>query len=114
MDVTSVTVGLPVSDLAAARRWYEQLLEVDGPDLEPVPGLVEYRAGSAWLQLLEGPPAGDGAVVRLAVADVHAQRARLAALGVDVTEVEVVEGVVAFCDLADPDGNRLGLYAELG
>ncbi len=45
--------------------------------------------------------------------DVHAERARLGALGVEAGEVEVVDGVIAWWDFTDPDGNRLSLYTLL-
>lgn len=111
VQVTSVTVGLPVSDLATAREWYEAALGLDGPDIEPAEGVVEYQLGPVWLQLGEGEQVGaGGAVLRLGVSDVHAERARMVAMGVDVQEVVVIEGVVSFCDLRDPDGNELSIY----
>ncbi len=109
MDATSVTVGVPVRDLDAARGWYEALLGIDGAALEPVDGIVEYEVGGCWLQLLEGQPGGDW-VFRIGVADVAAARDRLVGLGVQVSEIVHIAGAVAYCDLSDPDGNRLSLY----
>ncbi len=45
MRATSITIGIPVSDLQAARRWYEKVLDVSEPDLEPVADIVEYGCG---------------------------------------------------------------------
>lgn len=52
MKAISGTVGMPVTDLAAARRWYERAFELSAPDLEPIEGLAEYNMGGWWLQLM--------------------------------------------------------------
>ena len=108
--MTSVTIGLPVTDLPRARRWYEAVLEVEGPDVEPVEGVVEYQVGGTWLQLGESRERPGGSTLRLGVPDVHAERERLVGLGIGAGSVEVVEGVITFWDLQDPDGNRLSFY----
>lgn len=110
MRVTSVTIGLPVTDLPRARRWYETVLEVEGPDVEPVEGVVEYRVGGIWLQLGESEERPGGSTVRIGVPDVRAERERLVGLGIGAGPVEVVEGVITYWDLQDPDGNRSSLY----
>ncbi len=63
MDVMSVTVGLPVSDLAASLEWYRRAL-----------------------QLGEGATtrSGAGVVVRLGVDDAERQRERLQSAGIVV------------------------------
>lgn len=113
MDVTSVTVGLPVADLAAAVRWYRRVLELPEPDLEPADGVVEFAVGPVWLQLGAEPTARSGAevVLRLGVADVGRERARLLALGLEVGPVQHVPGAVDHLEFDDPDGNRLSLYS---
>lgn len=111
--MTSITIGIPVTDLRAAQRWYGAVLAVDAPDLEPVRGVLEYEVGGAWLQLAESGGGPGGGTVRLGVPDVHEQRARLVGLGVEGGDVEVVDGVIAYWDFSDPDGNRLGLYTLL-
>jgi len=47
------------------------------------------------------------------VHDASAERDRLKALGVAVGELENVDNVIEYFDFPDPDGNRLGLYAEV-
>ena len=110
MRAASVTLGISVRDLAAARRWYESVLELGAPDVEPAAGVVEYEVAGCWLQLFEGEPRDGGWVLRIGVPDVHAERRRLLALGVDAGDVVEIPGVVAYCDLRDPDGNGLSLY----
>ncbi len=65
IDVTSVTVGIPVGDLRAAQRWYEAVLMVSEPDLEPVQGILEHEVGGVWLQLSEADAAPGGTVLRI-------------------------------------------------
>ncbi|PYY34378.1 MULTISPECIES: VOC family protein [unclassified Curtobacterium] len=112
MDITSVTVGLPVTDLEASCLWYGAVFERVEPDLEPTEGVAEYEVGGIWIQLLEDPDADDNPViVRFGVDDVVAQHARIAALGIDVGPVECVDGAVDWFDARDPDGNVLSLYS---
>ena len=109
MRATSITVGLPVGDLPAAQRWYERVLDVPAPDLEPVDGVVEFEVGGRWLQLFVGQRAATDWVFRIGVSDVRAERDRLLGLGIDVGPVPEVAGVLAYCVFADPDQNQLSL-----
>ena len=112
MDITSVTVGLPVTDIEASCLWYGAVFERLDPDLEPAAGIAEYEIGGIWIQLVEDPDAEENpAVVRFGVDDVVAQRTRIAALGIDVGPVERVDGAVDWFDVHDPDGNVLSLYS---
>jgi catechol 2,3-dioxygenase-like lactoylglutathione lyase family enzyme len=110
VQTTSVTIGVPVRDLAAARRWYETLLEVDKPDLEPVAGVVEYQVGACWLQLSQDDGGPGGWVFRIGVPNVRAERRRLLDLGIEVDDLIEIDGLIAFCDFRDPDGNVLSVY----
>ena len=85
--MTSVTIGLPVSDLAQATRWYQEVFALADPDLTPAPGVLEFQVGPVWLQLTEGPPGS-------------------AAAG--------AAGPVTRFDFTDPDGNRLSLHSMAG
>ena len=115
MDVSSAAVGLPVSDLAAAVRWYRQVLELAEPDLQPADGVVEFKVGSLWLQLGEESTARSGAqvVVRFGVDDAGRERQRLEQLGVAVGPLEHVPEAVNYFDFRDPDGNVLSFYSEI-
>jgi predicted enzyme related to lactoylglutathione lyase len=108
-----VTVGLPVSDLGRAVRWYQEVFGLGEPDLAPADGVLEFQVGPVWLQLSAAPPApsATGTVTRFGVADAGAERSRLARLGVAVGPLEHVEGAVDYFDFTDPDGNRLSLYS---
>jgi predicted enzyme related to lactoylglutathione lyase len=108
MDTTSVTVGIPVRDLQSVRAWYERVLE-SSVDAEPTLGIAELEVHpGTWLQLMEDPE--ERPVLRIGVPDIDAARERLIALGVEVTPIGGIEGVIRFCDFADPEGNPLSLY----
>lgn len=113
VEVSSVTVGLPVGDLGQAVRWYQEVFGLGEPDLAPADGVLEFQVGPVWLQLSAAPvaPSAAGTVTRFGVADAGAERTRLARLGVAVGPLEHVEGAVDYFDFTDPDGNRLSLYS---
>jgi predicted enzyme related to lactoylglutathione lyase len=115
MDVSSVTIGLPVADVHRAMEWYRRVFGFGPPDLVPTSTVVEFRLGPVWLQLAETPPSrrGAGTVPRFGVADAPAERNRLAALGVAVGPLEHVPDAVDYFDFTDPDGNVLSCYTEV-
>jgi lactoylglutathione lyase len=116
MNVFSVAVGLPVSDLDEAVKWYQQVLELSEPDLRPADGVVEFEIGSLWLQLGEEPTARSGAqvVIRFGVEDAGRERRRLEDLNVSVGALQHVPEAVDYFDFRDPDGNVLSMYSEVG
>jgi predicted enzyme related to lactoylglutathione lyase len=118
------TVNYWTDDLAAATRWYAELLGVDpyferpGPDGRPA--YAEFRVGDYQheLGLLDrryapgGPPAGTGGVVLYwHVDDVRAAVERLLSMGAKehqpVTELGDAGFVIAA--VVDPFGNILGV-----
>ncbi|AWB86663.1 VOC family protein [Mycetocola zhujimingii] len=115
MKPQSVTIGIPVRDLRAATAWYQTAFELGEPDLEPMEGLVEFDLGAFWLQLaLASEFAGnEGISVSISVADATAQRESFVTLGLEVTPLQHIEGVVDFFELTDLDGNKIGFVTEL-
>jgi lactoylglutathione lyase len=116
VDVTSVTMGLPVGDLPRAAQWYQRVFELGEPDPHPADGVLEFQVGPVWLQLSAAPAAGSGPagpVTRFGVPDAAAEHERLTRLGVAVGPLEHVPGAVDYFDFADPDGNQLSLYSQL-
>ena len=115
MDVTTVTLGLPVSNLEGAIEWYRAAFELPAAELEPAYGIVEFRLGPIWLQLSAESTDRSGAqvVTRIGVTDVAAQRERLVALGIEAGPLHHIEGMIDYIEFADPDGNALSLYTEL-
>jgi catechol 2,3-dioxygenase-like lactoylglutathione lyase family enzyme len=115
MRPTSVAVGIPVTDLDRAVGWYQKAFELGEPDLRPMDGLVEFDLGPFWLQLTVSPESAGvaGVSVNLSVGDAAGERQRFAGLGLSVSELQHIEGVVDYFELTDPDGNRLGFVTEL-
>lgn len=115
MNITSVTVGLPVTSLQRSWEWYAQLLQREPKALEPVDGVLEWDLGPVWLQIFEQQDIADdgGVAVRFGVDDLIAERDRLQGLGLDVTDIVRVEGTLEFADLTDPDGHLLTIYRML-
>jgi predicted enzyme related to lactoylglutathione lyase len=109
---TSVTVGIPVEDLAVATAWYDAVLD-RRPAVEPADGIVEYEFAGTWIQLMGGQRSSSGWVLRYGVEDLAAERARLSRLGVSVGDVKTVPGVISFFDFVDPDDNALSCYHVL-
>ena len=112
MQAISVTIGIPVRDLARSRSWYERLLG-KAPDLEVVPGIAEYLVGGVWVQLMDGEPPGGSWTLRFGVADLDSERERLLGLGIELGDVQTVPGAIRYFTFRDPDGNLLSWYQEL-
>jgi predicted enzyme related to lactoylglutathione lyase len=107
-------ISVPVSDLGRARRFYEDILE-----LEPAPGSgvwPEYELGNVSLYLIDPTNIGGSftgphsSVIALRVADVAAARARLEERGVGFQGEIIDTGVCHMAPFRDPDGNALMLH----
>jgi lactoylglutathione lyase len=110
VELTSVTIGIPVGNLKEASQWYERCLELKG-HIEPATDIREYQIfPGCWLQLSEAETAKSQHSLLLGVLDLDGERQRLRELGVEVGEINRVEGLIAWFDFQDPDGNNLSLY----
>ncbi len=114
MKITSVTIGISADKFEEAVSWYKKIL---GPreTIQPVPGIAEFELSSgAWLQVFQTKKvlAGDS-VVRLGVENIDVESTRLKNLGITVSDIERIEGVIAMFDFVDPFGNKLSLYQVL-
>lgn len=113
-QIDSITIGIPVSHVTAAKAWYNDLLG-DIEVMEPVPGTVEMKlADNVWLQLDDTGylEQGSGSIIRFETKDIQAAYERAKALSPDVTPIETVEGVIRYFDFKDPSGNKLS-YVQL-
>lgn len=110
LNVKSITVGLPVSNLEVSASWYEKVL-VSDEKLVPVEGVIEYPIGAVWIQLFEEKINTSENVLRLEADDIEQEFDRLKKLGVIADEVlEDVPGIIRYFDFSDPDGNKLSFY----
>lgn len=103
------TAIYPAPDLAAAKRWYTEVLGQAAYFDKPI--YVGFAVGGFELGLLPGAQPGTiGPQPLWGVANIVAAHARLLALGAAALEpiVEVGEGIKVAA-VQDPFGNRLGL-----
>jgi catechol 2,3-dioxygenase-like lactoylglutathione lyase family enzyme len=121
---TQVTCMLPVKDLARARQFYEQKLQLVPLGARP-DGKFVYRCGGAEIALFpkaEGTKA-DHTALSFQVADISAAIAELKARGVvfddyDLPDFRTVEHVCVLGSekaawFRDPEGNILCLHEDL-
>lgn len=112
-----MTLQVQVGDIGKAREFYNAILG-SVPGFEPHEDFLEWQVipgGEAWLQAVgvSGAVQPLATRVRFGVFDLRAERDRLLALGIDVSPVTSLPGVVSFVDFVDPWGNRLGFYQDL-
>jgi len=103
------TVIYPVTELEAAKAWYQQVLGV-APYFDQ-PFYVGFEVGGFELGLVpDGEPGSAGATAYWGTADAAAELARLVGLGAAVeTPVEDVGGGIRTAVVRDPDGNLFGV-----
>jgi predicted enzyme related to lactoylglutathione lyase len=105
--VELVEVVVYTEDMARATAFYRDILGLE-PDFES-PHWTTFRTGACTLALHAGSEAPDPT---FAVPDAAAERERLVAAGVEVTEIrEPVAGLRVF-DARDPDGNRFSIESR--
>src|SRR5580658_2287761 len=102
VDVRATIVEITVTDLSRSREWYTRLFG-KGPDLEPFPGNVEFKVGSAWVQIVSGAVRPSSWSLILAVGDLSRERERLRDAGIAAGEIRTVPDVISYFDLSDPD-----------
>ena len=118
------TVSCYAADLAAAERWYTELLGIDPYYRVPGGGYVEYRIGESEdeLGLIDAryrpaplPAVPGGAVVFWDVDDLPAALERLLAMGATANEPLTERGDgegFATASVVDPFGNVLGIMTN--
>lgn len=107
-------VGIPVTDLPRARRFYEDVLGLK-PSSEEVRNNIEYDVGSGTLMLADygerwRPASSGGTIAAFEVDDVDAMTERVKASGAAVQMEPMDSPVCRFSMVADPDGNVLILH----
>jgi predicted enzyme related to lactoylglutathione lyase len=103
------TVVYPVTDLAAASAWYEQV--VGKPPYFSQAYYVGFELGGFELGLIpDGQPGSAGATAYWGTADADAELARLVSLGavIDAPVSDVGDGI-RVATVRDPDGNLFGV-----
>jgi predicted enzyme related to lactoylglutathione lyase len=109
----------PVTDLARARAFYENLLGLKPATVwdENGKGWIEYELGESCLAIANGfgddwKPAPEGGAMVLEIADLNSAVAEMKAAGVkfkfEPMEFPPCHLAIAF----DPDGNQVGLHQK--
>lgn len=114
MDLVGVTADVPVVQLDRSRPFYEAVLGRPA-DLAPEEHTLEWilhRDPEIIVRLVEW--VATGAVrLGLGVADLRAERTRLARTLTDVPAISRRPGVIAVLELIDPDRNKIVLWQDL-
>lgn len=100
--------GIPVTEYAAALKWYERLLGSPptfvASDTEAVWELAEHR--SVFIE--QRPERAGHAMHTIFVDDLDALVAQIAERGLDPAELETYTNGVRKATYRDPDGNEIG------
>lgn len=109
MQVEHVLAAVPVSDVDAAARWYEQLLGAP-PTNRPMPNVVEWRTtSSGWVQVFTDRERAGHSFLNFAVADLEAAVDELVGRGLAPGQIQPANKGVQLSALKDPDGNTITL-----
>ena len=112
MTFEHVLAVVPVTDLDAAKTFYEKLFG-RAPDNNPMPVLVEWQVvPGGWVQVfIDEERAGSG-LVNFAVDDLAAHVASAADHGLEPGAIEDATKGVQLSTIADPDGNLIRLIGN--
>ena len=113
MDVEIAFTGVPVSDLAAGRDFFDRVFGRPA-DVEVAADEVMWRvAETAWLYVVVDEDRAGNGLVALSVADLDAELAELAGRGIRPARMEAVGGGRK-ATLLDPDENTVAVIEVPG
>jgi hypothetical protein len=109
--ITHVFVGVPVTNYASARAWYEQFFGRP-PDLLPKADEAVWQVTPTGLiyVVADRQRAGDG-LVAVAVPDLARALAELAGRGLEIPPTQKVGNEPSNVVFHDPDGNAIKVFA---
>ncbi|MBT2513436.1 VOC family protein [Arthrobacter sp. ISL-30] len=108
VSVTHLYAGVPVTDRAAALKWFEVFFGRPADEVIDSEALWQINE-SAWIFIDEDPDRAGHALLTLGVEGLDGILARLAAFGVEHEPVETYGNGVRHVVVLDPDSNRLSL-----
>jgi glyoxylase I family protein len=107
MPIDQVLAVVPVSDMDAARTWYE-LLVGRPEDNHPMETLVEWRVtDTGWIQVFLDPERAGSTLLNFAVDDLDQHVAELSGRGLALGDVVTANKGVRLSTVSDPDGNPI-------
>jgi glyoxylase I family protein len=112
MRISTVFVGIAVSDLATSQRWYELLFSRAPDVLVSTEEVMWQMNDSAWLFIVEEDADERCANVLLSVEDLDDALDVLAGRGIVPRDMDVIEGAGRKAYFNDPDGNEV-VIAEI-
>jgi hypothetical protein len=112
MDVEIAFTGVPVTDLATGRDYFERLFGRPADVEVAVDEVMWQVAETAWLYVVVDVGRAGNGLVALSVADLHATMAELAGRGIRPAKVEAVGGGHK-ATVFDPDENLVAII-EVG
>lgn len=109
MNIDVLFAGVAVTDFDVARAWYERFFD-RAPDVVAHDEEVMWHvAERGWLYVVRDPEHAGNAIVAVAVPDVEAFVAALAARGVSAGPIEREGDAGRKAVVLDPDGNSIAL-----
>ena len=111
MKINHVFISISAADFAAQSDWWTRLIGRRW-DREPMPSCHEWDLTEHVLfQVLDSAEGRGHATVTMHVADLDAEIARLAKVGIDVPEPVKIEGfdTLRYAEFTDPERNTVGL-----
>jgi predicted enzyme related to lactoylglutathione lyase len=108
MEVDVLFVGMRVRDFAVANEWYQRFFARAADIVAQDEEVMWQLTGGGWLYIVrEGDPGGG--LAALAVADLEATVAELAARGIVAGPIEPQGDAGRKAIVVDPDGNTLAV-----
>lgn len=108
MSIRTVFAHVSCSDIGISLPWYEKLLG-RAPIRRPSPELADFQfTDSAEVQLYQQPEHAGHTPLTLGVLPIQPEYDRLAAAGLNPSEIEQVEDYFVL-KLCDPDNNKITL-----
>ncbi|PVA11051.1 glyoxalase [Pelagivirga sediminicola] len=111
MKVNHVFISINAADFAAQSDWWARLIG-RRRDRAPMPSCHEWDLTEHVLfQVLDSAEGRGRATVTMHVADLDAEIARLAKVGIDLPDPVKIEGfdTLRYAEFTDPEGNTVGL-----
>jgi predicted enzyme related to lactoylglutathione lyase len=106
-------VGYPVTDMARARKFYEEVLGLEKPTESDGPDFVEYPIGTGTFMLGkmdDWRPSADGPSAALEAEDFDATVAALRAAGAEFTIEPMTLPICRMCVVKDTEGNAVIIH----
>ncbi len=113
MEVEIAFTGVPVSQLATGRDFFERLLGRPADVVVTDDEVMWCLSESAWLYVVVDARRAGHALATLSVGDLDAALTELAGRGITPVSVEVIEGAGRKATVLDPEGNSVAIVEVL-